>query len=295
MIRAHGRLSPLLRQLASLPLLRRVRRLKAVDRIVEAHYRGSACTRPLLYTVREATGRRTVHRYRPRGSEIDVLLRHNTSDGNILQEFAMHRLYDEPASVASQLMAIARPRFVDLGAHIGLFGAHILSRYPNGSLTSIEADPDNAALLRRTAAASGRSWRVIEAAATTTNGRVGFAAGRFAESRIDPTGTEVVALDVFDLLADCDLAKVDIEGGEWSLLADPRFAGLRCAVVLEWHPHDCPSRDPEAAAKRGLESAGFSVASVSGAPPGVGMIWGWREAPIAQSPRLSAADRKSPA
>ena len=137
---AHGRLSPLLRGLARLPLLRRLRRIGAVDRVVEAHYRGSACTQPLRYTLRELTGRRMVSRYRPRGSDIDVLIRHNTSDGNILQEFAMHRLYDEPEPVASSLAQIDRPRFVDLGAHIGLFGAHILSRYPNGSVVSVEAD-----------------------------------------------------------------------------------------------------------------------------------------------------------
>jgi FkbM family methyltransferase len=275
---AHGRLSPLLRGLARLPLLRRLRHTRPVDFAVEAHYRGSASTQPLLYTFREVTGRRMVRRYRPRGGAIDVFLRHNTSDGNILQEFAMHRLYDEPEPIASQLRGIPRPRFVDLGAHIGLFGAHILSRYPNGSLISIEADPANAVLLRATAAASGRSWQVIEAAATTTNDRVRFAAGRYAESRIDPEGAEVEGIDVFDLLAACDLAKVDIEGGEWPLLADPRFAGLECAVVLEWHPHGSPSPDPEAAARAALESAGFTVSGVAGAPPGVGMLWAWRVA-----------------
>jgi FkbM family methyltransferase len=277
MIPAHGRLSPLLRALAGLPLLRRLRHLRTVDRVVEAHYRGSACTQPLRYTIRELTGRRTVHRYRPRGGAIDVFLRHNTSDGNILQEFAMHRLYDEPAPVASQLAKVVRPRFVDLGAHVGLFGAHILSRYPNGSVTSIEADPDNAALLRKTAAASGRPWQVIEAAAATRNGRVSFAAGRYAESRIDPQGSEVAAVDAFEVLEDCDLAKIDIEGGEWALLADPRFAHLHCAIILEWHPHDSPAPDSEAAARDALESAGFVVSRVAGAPPGVGMLWSWRD------------------
>ena len=108
-----------------------------------------------------------------------------------------------------------------------------------------------------TATASGRPWRVIEAAAATANGRVGFAAGRYAESRIDPDGSDVAAIDAFDLLADCDLAKIDIEGGEWPLLADERLAGLECAVILEWHPYDCPSPDPQAAAAAALESGGL--------------------------------------
>ena len=47
-------------------------------------------------------------------------------------------------------------------------------------------------------------------------------------------------------------------------------------MILEWHPYDCPGPDPESAATAALESAGFVVSGVPGAPPGVGMLWAWR-------------------
>lgn len=281
MTQPHGRLSPVLRWLARLPGLRRIRAMPLVDRAVVAHYRGRAATRPLLYTLRELSGRRSVGRYRPRGASIDVLLRHNTSDGNILQEFAMHHLYDEPAPVRARLAALDEPRVVDLGGHIGLFGVHILSRYPRASVVSVEADPANARLLRATAAASGHAWQVIEAAAATEGGTARYRTGAYAESRIDPAGdARVPTVDAFELMGECDLAKIDVEGGEWPILADSRLAALTCTLVVEWHPFGSPG-DPEHTAAELLESAGFTTARVTGAPPGVGMLWAWRGAPTA--------------
>ena len=44
-------------------------------------------------------------------------------------------------------------------------------------------------------------------------------------------------VDVFPYLAAADLVKIDIEGSEWEILADARFAGIAARVlVLEYHP-----------------------------------------------------------
>ena len=279
-VHPHGRLSRILRHAAALPLLRKVRSTAYVERVVKAHYRGSACSRPLLYTVRELTGRRRVARYRPRGCSIDVHVRHNTSDGNILQEFAMSRLYDPPEPVDRELRALGRPPvIVDLGAHIGLFGAWFLSLYPDAELTGFEPDPGNFRLLANTAAHSRRNWTVIERAAWTEDATLRFAASADAESRVDLEGdTTVRAVDIFPYLNDADLVKMDIEGSEWRLLADPRFPGILArAIILEWHPAGCRSRDPAAEAERVLDAAGFTILTVEDAPPRVGMLWGWRQ------------------
>lgn len=46
----------------------------------------------------------------------------------------------------------------------------------------------------------------------------------------------VAAADVLPYLADTDLVKMDIEGGEWEILADPRLgARLHQALVLGHH------------------------------------------------------------
>ena len=48
-------------------------------------------------------------------------------------------------------------------------------------------------------------------------------------------------------MAEADLVKIDIEGGEWPILTDPRFAQLPTpALVIEYHPAGCPGPDPQA-------------------------------------------------
>ena len=61
----------------------------------------------------------------------------------------------------------------------------------------------------------------------------------------DESATTLPAADVFPYLEGADLVKIDIEGGEWPILSDPRFAELEArALVLEYHPHLCPGPDP---------------------------------------------------
>ena len=56
---------------------------------------------------------------------------------------------------------------------------------------------------------------------------------------------------------------MDIEGGEWEILSDPRFAatGLR-AICMEFHRYGCPTDDPASAVTQLLGAAGFSVAEL---------------------------------
>jgi FkbM family methyltransferase len=245
-------------------------------RMVDAHYRGQSVEQVWAYTLRELSGRRQVARYRPRHGSIDVYIRHNTSDGNILQEFTMSRLYDPPAPVVARVGA--RPQIVDLGAHVGLFGAHVFTLWPDAAVVAFEPDPENRLLLERTAQESGKPWTVVAGAAWTENTLVNFRFGDFAASRVDSVaGEQVKAVDVFPYLDKADLVKIDIEGAEWRLLADTRFTSIAAsAVILEWHLQDCPSEDPQKEALSYLRSAGYETQPVKGAPPGVGMIWGWR-------------------
>jgi hypothetical protein len=88
----------------------------------------------------------------------------------------------------------------------------------------------------------------------------------------------VPAVDVFPFLEDVDLLKIDIEGAEWRLLADPRFASVPArAIALEYHPHDCPDADPGTLARRLLAEAGYQTLETEfDLPPGHGMLWAWR-------------------
>ena len=91
-----------------------------------------------------------------------------------------------------------------------------------------------------------------------------------------PTIT-VPMVDVMDQVAGADLVKIDIEGGEWEILTDARFAASPPrAIVLEYHPHLCPEADPRAAAERLLHDAHMTVEPIWHRDDGYGMLWAWR-------------------
>ncbi len=177
---------------------------------------------------------------------------------------------------------------VDLGANIGLFGIFMLERDPGARIFAVEADPANAEILRRCIAANVGlgDWQVIEAVASVQEGSVAFVAGRHSLSHIagpGEPGVEVPALDVFPLLEGADLLKMDIEGGEWPILADPRLAATAVrALVLEYHAFSCPEPNARVAATEALTRAGFEVQPAGGTDD-YGVVWAWRPAPTASS------------
>ena len=281
-------LSSLFRRVARLPGLRLIRRRAWPSRLADAVYHAQLVEQPVRFALRELRGRPPVGRYRPRKSRVDVFLRHHTSDRYILNEIFGLGLYDLPAGATATLAELGRPPIgVDLGAHVGLFGAFFFSCYPGGELVAFEPDPQNRALIERAISANRLEsrWRMIPACAATADGTALLLADRFAESQTThgaPGAIEVAARDVFPFLAAADLVKIDIEGSEWEILEDARFARIAARVlVLEYHPQGCPETDPRLAAHQALSRLGCCVhdIAVPHAPPGVGMLWAWRSAP----------------
>jgi hypothetical protein len=90
-------------------------------------------------------------------------------------------------------------------------------------------------------------------------------------------GAAVGGRDVFGLLENVDLLKLDIEGSEWPILADPRMAELSVPVVMvEYHAHGAPSDNPERDARDALERVGYVTESTLDSAPGFGVVWGWK-------------------
>jgi FkbM family methyltransferase len=237
---------------------------------------------PVRFVYRELSASGRLARYRLRSSGREVFIRHNTADPLVLDEIFYTGHYELPDHVAHMLDALGRPpALLDLGANIGLFGVWALDRFPGAQITAFEPDPTNAAVARRTMGVNGAEdrWRLFEAAAMDRDGRVEFLSGVFSRSRIEPgEGTiDVEAVDVFPFLETVDLAKVDIEGGEWAILGDPRFRQLEVpAIVLEYHPDQAPGADPRTLALEAMRSAGYEAEVVDEFGPGQGMIWAWR-------------------
>ena len=241
----------------------------------------------LRFFVREALGSSKTAVYGLRDAPgIKVALRHGTPDAETFDMVFCQHVHELPAEVETLLASLGRPPAVlDVGANIGLFAAWAAARWPAARITCVEPDPGNVEVLRRAAAAND-GWSVVAAAAGTRDGELRFHAGHFATSRAALPGEEdrdVIAVpqrDLFELAAGHDLLKIDIEGGEWPILADPRLAELPVtALALEYHPHGCPGEDPHAEADRLLRAAGFELARAAlpyGAPAEEGSLWAWR-------------------
>jgi FkbM family methyltransferase len=239
--------------------------------------------------------------YRLRASGLTIFLRHRTRDLYIFKEvFGAGEDpggYEPPAAPAAMLAQARGPSVLDLGGNIGLFGAFVMGRWPGATLHSFEPDPMNLQMLRRVISANGlqQRWTVTAAAVAVQDGTLEFVSGLFGESQIaglageanrgpapapltDGRTISVAAVDLFAQDHDVDLIKIDIEGGEWPILTDPRLADLQArAIVLEWHAAACPEPDARATALGRLAAAGYTGVHESEDFGYRGLVWAWRE------------------
>jgi len=240
-----------------------------------------------LFLARERLGHGGPYVYELRESGLKVVIRHGTGDVVTLGEVFHEHDYEPPGEVAERLSGARR--IVDLGANIGLFGIFAAARWPLAEIVGYEPDPANAAIHERAIAANALSsrWRLTRAAAGAAAGTAAFIAGDVALSRLAVEGEaldsesarriEVPVQDVLPEVAGADLVKMDIEGGEWAILADARFReSPPRALVLEYHPRLAPAGDPRSSVEAALELAGLRTRGIWHRADGHGMLWAWQ-------------------
>jgi FkbM family methyltransferase len=269
------------------PLVARARQLGPLDALAgwgPVRHAGSAARLSTFvrerarFAAADVLGLPGYRRYHLADGGRPVLLRHGSVDVWVFIEMFVRRLYEPPPAVVAALERAAEPRVLDLGGNIGMFSLLTLTRHPGARVVAYEPDPHNAAVHRRHIELNGAGdrWRLVEACAGAHDGSVRFTAGQEAGGHIvdgDPAGSiEVPIVDVLGQIAEADLVKMDIEGGEWEILADPRFAAAR-ALVLEYHPEGCPRDDAAAHANELLTGHGFDVTPVFHDEAGIGMLW----------------------
>jgi FkbM family methyltransferase len=270
----------LVRRLATVPGFRRLTTFTPLIRISFA-LRGALVRSPVRFALNELRLRSVVASYRVRNSEISIVVRHHTPDVLVLDEVFSQQEYTPPEEIDGELRRTVPLRISDLGANIGLFGAWALGRYPAAQVVAVEADAGNAAVHEHAQANNDLSdrWRLIHAVAATAAGTARASEGSYTTAAFDlaPEG-DLRTIDVFPLFDQADWLKIDIEGGEWDILADPRFQRLESKViVLEYHDRHCPTADPMAAATATLRSAGYRVTPGAAKPRfGAGLLWGVR-------------------
>ena len=270
----------LVRRLATAPGFRRLTTFPPLIRVSFA-LRGTLVRSPLRFALNELRPGEVTASYRLRRSEVSIVVRHHTPDVLVLDEVFSQQEYATPQEIDRELRRIRPLRIIDLGANIGLFGAWALGRYSEAHVVAIEADTGNAAVHERAQAENnfGDRWRLIHAVAATHVGTARATGGGYTTAEFDvaPDG-DIAMIDVFPLFEEVDWLKIDIEGGEWTILADERFQRLEATVVvLEYHVRNCPIGDPMAAATATLRSAGYAVTPGATKPRfGAGLLWGLR-------------------
>ncbi len=245
--------------------------------------RSTAVRESPAFALRELAGRRSAeHVYRIRENGLRAQIAHRTADVHALDQSFYEHAHEPPPGALAALQGIGRPlRALDLGANIGMWGLWLHGRFPVERIVALEPDPENVARHRRQIELNALqdAWEVIEAAAVTADGPVFFTVGRATNGRVaeasEDGAASIAGRDTFALLEGLDLLKIDIEGGEWAIFADPRAVELSVPVVmLEYHAHNAPSEDPLAEAHRLLERAGYLTETSLVLPGGFGVVWG---------------------
>lgn len=253
-----------------------------IQRIINAQ-RAARFMRPIpAFLVGEMGHRRGTYRIRRTGRR--VVLRHGSRDIEIANEiFSPLRLSYEPPLEVTRTLGDRPLTVVDLGGNIGLFGVFALARWPIVSIVSFEPDPTNARLLQQAIKANDATdvWRLEQCAVSNTVGEASFMMGRFADGYVTggDGGDRVNVADYFET-PQAELLKMDIEGSEWPILADPRLSaqGSPRVIVLEWHAAMCPADDPHAHARACLTRASYTVVADRPSHTGRnGVMWAIRD------------------
>ena len=280
------------RRFASLPGLRRVllrpgvRRALAKVLMLRFLIVARRVTTPIRFLVRELTRSSGEFEYRLRGTARTITLKHGR-DLEAFYEIFDGGEYEPPAELVGRLAGATR--LLDVGANVGMFSSWALDRWKDCRITAFEPAPESSSLMRRWAANYGDRLELVEAAAATRAGELffiqGLGAGNQAVAAPGPGTINVPAVDIFDWMHDIDLMKLDIEGGEWPILADPRLAEAGVDVlVMEYHRSGAPTLPAAEAASRLLEAAGFTVVAVHANYWGHGVLWAVRDkAPVSGS------------
>jgi FkbM family methyltransferase len=180
---------------------------------------------------------------------------------------------------------LTNPKVLDIGGHIGCFTVDMCRVVPDAVVHAYEASPTTAGYLTRNVARNVPDGRasVFNEALSNTNGTLTLidnagASGlnSFNGSSTGGTAVEVPAVSfrtaVERLGGKVDIVKMDIEGGEYAVLAgsDPSEWGSVQRVVLEYH--DVAGHD-FAEVEEFFTAAGMRIVRHEPVTDRLGVVW----------------------
>jgi FkbM family methyltransferase len=149
---------------------------------------------------------------------------------------------------------------IDCGANIGLTSLYFASAYPCARIYSVEADPENFAVLTSNAAGESRILPIHGCIVSRSQSTVRFDNQRPAYARkLGTSGIRVPAITLDALLNThgirrVDLLKMDIEGAEREVLAEGQYLRSVQHLIVELHNGYSFSDFSEAVAIHGLHA-----------------------------------------
>jgi FkbM family methyltransferase len=195
---------------------------------------------------------------------IRILLRRGTHDAHIAREIFQDCQYEliEYLAMQNEVRTI-----VDVGANVGFSVLYFACCYPNAKIICFEPVPSHVSQINRHIDINLLASRVVlhTVAVSIKTGSIFIKEDGAASAMVDSVqdGFPVKAVDWFAMLptGQLDVVKIDIEGGEYDLLSDPRFVEVskRVGVVfLEWHESKRIENARDWCWKR-LDECGFEV------------------------------------
>lgn len=201
-----------------------------------------------------------------------------TTDYGVAWEVFWRGCYECPESLQEVR------RIVDLGANVGYSCLFWCTQYPESHVIAFEPHPVHLNAIDWHLTENGLRNRVeVVPAAAGTKAQSMYlndagSSSTVTDRPIRPVAYPVDVQDVFRTLTPAgaiDILKIDIEGGEYSLLADPRFGELNVrALVVEWHKKpEYP--DGRAWCMARLQALGYRTRVGFEDLPRAGLIWGF--------------------
>lgn len=168
---------------------------------------------------------------------------------------------------------------VDLGANVGFTALYFLQQFPGAKLLAFEPHPAHIERFLANIALNGVDDKVTlyRAGAGNKASKAGLSdlgTSSTVQATDAPGAFNIDILDIFEILGNhrIDLLKIDIEGGEYDILADDRFLKLDVgSIVMEWHRNKAIG-DEHAWLVDRLGRAGYVVEDIF-ADPHLGMLW----------------------
>lgn len=267
-------------------IARRIVKHPLTQRFLNVVRAAAVVDHPLRFSYRELLSN-TMESHTLNGFTIHI--RHQSRDVNILNDVFGATGGGPAYAPPSEILTAKGHTFrsvLDLGGNIGLFGLYAFMEFGSSRIVSVEPDAENLRLLRLTVSKNELSsrWTILEGAAGVADRIASFASSLGPDSRIvgedsltDSSTTTVTVFDVMTLGSDFDLLKMDIEGSEWEILEDERFAEWApSTVVMEWHTDEEGDADGDLACEI-LRKHGFKVLpGPLGGSGSAGLIWAYR-------------------